>query len=96
MVLDNVVEEVPLNPWSVCLTKLPIRCAGDADDGCGTDDDSHLSHDHRTVYFSSDRVFPPAFPAHSGASPAKFQASGKLRLDYRLDQRMVALTSPPG
>jgi hypothetical protein len=41
---------------------VPIRYAGDANDGYSTDDDPHLSRDHRTVYFTSDRVLPVHFP----------------------------------
>jgi hypothetical protein len=40
----------------------PIRYAGDANDGYSTDDEPHLSRDHRTVYFTSDRVIPVHFP----------------------------------
>jgi len=41
---------------------VPIRYAGDANDGYSTDDEPHLSRDHRTVFFTSDRVFPVHFP----------------------------------
>jgi hypothetical protein len=41
---------------------VPIRYAGDANGGYSTDDEPHLSRDHRTVYFTSDRVFPVHFP----------------------------------
>jgi len=37
----------------------PIRYAGD---GASTDDEPHLGPDHRTIYFSSDRTVPVAFP----------------------------------
>jgi Tol biopolymer transport system component len=40
----------------------PIRYAGDANDGYSTDDEPHLSRDHRAVYFTSDRVVPVHFP----------------------------------
>ena len=41
-----------------------IRYAGDeqAPDGFSTDDEPHLGADHRTLYFSSDRVIPVHFP----------------------------------
>ena len=74
MVLDNVIEEVSLNSWSVCRTKLRIRYAGDANDGHSTDDKPHLSCDHRTVYFTSDRVFPVHFPF----TPEQAQQTFKL------------------
>ena len=41
---------------------VPIRYAGDANDGYSTDDEPHLSRDLRTVYFTSDRVSPVHFP----------------------------------
>jgi hypothetical protein len=74
MVLDNVIEEVPLNFWSVCRTKLPIRYAGDANDGYSTDDERQLSRDHRAVYFTSDRVIPVHFPL----TPEQAQQNFKL------------------
>jgi hypothetical protein len=41
---------------------VPIRYAGDANDGYSTDDEPHLSRDLRTVYFTSDRVSPVHLP----------------------------------
>jgi hypothetical protein len=41
---------------------VPIRYAGDANDGYSTDDEPHLSRDHRTVYFTSDRISLVHFP----------------------------------
>jgi WD40-like Beta Propeller Repeat len=41
---------------------VPIRYAGDDKNGYSTDDEPHLGADHRTIYFSSDRVVPVDFP----------------------------------
>jgi Tol biopolymer transport system component len=43
-------------------TVVPIRYAGDDKNGYSTDDEPHLSPDHRTLYFSSDRPVPTHFP----------------------------------
>jgi hypothetical protein len=44
-------------------TVVPIRYAGDDKTGYNsTDDEPHLSPDHRTFYFSSDRAVPAPFP----------------------------------
>jgi Tol biopolymer transport system component len=37
----------------------PLHYAGD---GASIDDEPHLSPDHKTIYFSSDRAMPVAFP----------------------------------
>jgi Tol biopolymer transport system component len=47
-------------------TVVPIRYAGDDKNGYSTDDEPHLSPDHRTLYFSCDR----AVPAHRCAQTA--------------------------
>jgi Tol biopolymer transport system component len=54
-------------------TVVPIRYAGDDKNGYSTDDEPHLSPDHRTLYFSSDR----AVLAHFPRSPEQAQ------LDFR-------------
>jgi len=41
---------------------VPIRYAGDGQPAYSTDDEPHLGPDHRTIYFSSDRPFPVAYP----------------------------------
>jgi len=41
---------------------VPIRYAGDDKNGYSADDEPHLGPDHRTLYFSSDRVVPAHFP----------------------------------
>lgn len=69
-----MIEEVTLNSWSLCRTKLSIRYAGDAHDGYTTDDESHLNRDHGTVYFAGDRVFPVHFPF----TPEQAQQNFKL------------------
>jgi WD40-like Beta Propeller Repeat len=43
-------------------TVVPIRYAGDDKNGYSTDDEPHLSPDHRTLYFSCDRTVPAHFP----------------------------------
>jgi hypothetical protein len=53
---------------------VPIRYAGDANDGYSTDDEPHLGRDQRTVYFTSDRVIPVHFPL----TPEQAQQSFKL------------------
>jgi Tol biopolymer transport system component len=55
---------------------VPIRYDGDDKNGYSTDDDPHLGPDHRTLYFSSDRVIPAHFPR----SPEQAQLEFK-RLD---------------
>jgi hypothetical protein len=52
----------------------PIRYTGDSNDGYSTDDEPHLSRDHRTVYFTSDRVIPVHFPL----TPEQAQQNFKL------------------
>ena len=51
-------------------TPLPIRYAGDDANGYSADNEPHLSPDHRTLYFSSDRMLPVHFPR----TPAQAQA----------------------
>jgi hypothetical protein len=41
---------------------VPIRYAGDDKNGYSTDDEPHLAPDHRTLYFSSDRIVTAHFP----------------------------------
>jgi WD40-like Beta Propeller Repeat len=55
---------------------VPIRYDGDDKNGYSTDDEPHLGPDHRTLYFSSDRVIPAHFPR----SPEQAQLEFK-RLD---------------
>jgi hypothetical protein len=55
---------------------VPIRYDGDDKNGYSTDDEPHLVPDHRTLYFSSDRVIPAHFPR----SPEQAQLDFK-RLD---------------
>jgi hypothetical protein len=52
---------------------VPIRYAGDEKPyGFSTDDEPRLAPDHRTLYFSSDRVVPVHFPrTHEQAMCAK-------------------------
>jgi WD40-like Beta Propeller Repeat len=40
----------------------PLRYTGDDANGRSTDNEPHLSPDHRTLYFSSDRTLPVHFP----------------------------------
>jgi hypothetical protein len=54
-------------------TVVPIRKAGDDKNGYNTDDEPHLSPDHRTLYFSCDR----AVPAHVPRSPEQAQLDFK-------------------
>jgi WD40-like Beta Propeller Repeat len=54
-------------------TVVPIRYAGDDKNGYSTDDEPHLGPDHRTLYFSSDRVVPAHFPR----SPEEAQSDFK-------------------
>ena len=54
------------NGWG---TVVRIRYAGDDKNVCNTDDEPHLSPDHRTLYFSSDL----SVPAHFPRSPEKAQ-----------------------
>jgi hypothetical protein len=55
---------------------VPIGYAGDDKTGYySTDDEPHLSPDHRTLYFSSDR----AVPAHFPGSPEQAQLDFKNR-----------------
>lgn len=55
---------------------VPIRYDGDDKNGYSTDDEPHLGPDHRTLYFSSDRMLPAHFPR----SPEQAQLDFK-RLD---------------
>jgi hypothetical protein len=55
---------------------VPIRYDGDDENGYSTDDEPRLGPDHRTLYFSSDRVIPAHFPR----SPEQAQLDFK-RLD---------------
>jgi len=41
---------------------VPIRYAGESQPAYSTDDEPHLGPDRRTIYFSSDRPFPVAYP----------------------------------
>jgi hypothetical protein len=58
------------NGWG---TVVPIRYACDDKNGYSTDDEPHLSPDHRTLHFSSDL----SVPAHFPRSPEQAQ------LDFR-------------
>jgi Tol biopolymer transport system component len=53
---------VAFNRGGVWQTPAPVRYAGDDDGGYSTDNEPHLSHDLRTLYFSSDRVTRVHFP----------------------------------
>ncbi len=53
---------IAFNRGGAWQTPVPIRYAGDDDGGYSTDNEPHMSHDLRTLYFSSDRVTRVRFP----------------------------------
>jgi hypothetical protein len=61
---------IAFNRGGVWQTPVPIRYAGDDAGGYSSDDEPHLSHDLRTLYFSSDRVTRTHFPR----TPAQAQS----------------------
>jgi hypothetical protein len=55
---------------------VPIRYDGDDKNGYSTDDEPHLEPDHRTLYFSSDRVLPAHFPRSPEQAQLDFKRLG--------------------
>ena len=53
-----------------------MRHAGDDNNGSSTDDEPHLGADHRTLYFSSDRVIPAHFPRSPEQAQLEFKRLG--------------------